>query len=228
MYVFLLAVVGVIALTANYILSMREQQNKVKEERLKFLAAQGEHITQALAVLREAGCKEVIVEKIDEHLLSIIEEVGMLAPDSPLYADLTAQKNAADNATADPQVFASDKAVKRAQIYINFSEKLVMQMARGGKLTTTLARNFKHELYRLKVNVVVGAHRSQGLRYKDRDEPLIALSHFKHAKALLVGCALPTIQKKEQLQELQELITEVEPKRNRLEQELSSGYDKVW
>lgn len=228
MYVVLLAVVGVIALTANYILSTREQQHKAKEERLKFLSVQAEHTIQALGILREADCKADIVNKIDEHVMSLIEEVGMLAPDSPLYADLTGQKNAADSTMPDESLFASDKALKRAQIYINFAEKLLLQMARHGKLTMTLARSYQQELYRMKVSVVVGAHMAQGIRYKDREEPLVALSHFKHAKALLVGSALPAVQKKERLAELQTLITEVEPKRNKLSSQLSNDMERFW
>ncbi len=228
MYVVLLAVVGVIALTANYIIATREQQQKAKEERLKFLSVQAEHTIQTLSVLREANCKSDIVHKIDEHAMSQIEEVGMLAPDSPLYADLTEQKNGADNTVADDAAFASDKSLKRAQIYINFSEKLILQMARHSKLTVSLARSYQQELYRMKVSVVVGAHMSQGMRYKDREEPLVALSHFKHAKALLVGSALPPIMKKERLAELQTLITEVEPKRHKLTDQLSKDMDRFW
>ncbi|MCV6589922.1 MAG: DNA topoisomerase I [Marinobacterium sp.] len=229
MYVALLAVVGVIALTANYILATKEQQQKAKDERLKFLSVQAEHTIQAVAILREANCKADIINKVDEHIMSLVEEVGMLAPDSPLYADLTAQKSNADTILPDEAAFASDKALKRAQIYINFAEKLIMQMARHSKLTTTLARSYQQELYRMKVSVVVGAHMAQGIRYKDRDEPLVALSHFKHAKALLVGSALPAVQKKERLSELQMLIGEVEPKRNsKLGNQLSQDMDRFW
>lgn len=229
LYVMLLGVVAVIALTANYILTTKEEQNKRKQERLKYLSAQAEHIIQAVSVLREANCKPDIVEKIDEHLMSLIDEVGMLAPDSPLYADLNQQKSAADNAIATSDIFSSDKSLKRAQIYINFAEKLSLQMARGGKITTSLARNYQQELYWLKVNVVVSAHISQGVRFRDQKDTLTAHTHFKHAKALLIGATLPQHNKKERLAELQVMIDEVEPRRvEQKHTQLDDDYDKFW
>ncbi|MBY4676929.1 DNA topoisomerase I [Marinobacterium arenosum] len=226
LYVILLAVVGLIALTANYVLATREQQDKAKSERLNYLSGQAEHIVQALTVLREAGCKPEIIAKIDEHAMSLIEEISILAPDSELYADITQLKNTADSATAAINAFASDRALKRAQIYINFAEKLVLQMARGGKLTVTLARNYQQELYNLKVSVVVEAHIYQGKRYQEQGEMMTGLSHFKHAKALLVGATLPAYKKKERLAELQQLIENVEPKRTRYEGSLADSLDK--
>lgn len=227
-YVILLAVVAVVALTANYILTIKEEQNKQKGERLKFLASQAEHIIQAVSVLREADCKSDIVEKIDEHLMALIDEIGMLAPDSPMFANLSQQKSAADNAIASDLVFSTDRALKRAQIYINFSEKLVLQMARGGKITMSLAKNYQQELYWLKVIIVVNAHIAQGNRYKQQKDELTAFTHYKHAKALLIGATLPAHNKRERMTELQALIDEVEPRRAQLDAPISDDFDKFW
>jgi len=124
--VVLIAVVGLVAITVNFVITTREQQEEAKEKRLTWLKGQAEHILQALAVLREADCKPEIVQKINEHATALLEEVAMLAPDSELFEALTQQKDSADKAFSSPDVFDSDRSLKRAQIYINFAEKLIL------------------------------------------------------------------------------------------------------
>ncbi|WP_299177082.1 DNA topoisomerase I [uncultured Neptuniibacter sp.] len=225
-YIILIAVVALVALTVNYVITTREQQEDAKDKRLTWLKGQAEHILHAIAVLREANCKPEIVQKINEHATSLLEEVSMLAPDSELFNSLSQQKDASDKAYASPEAFASDKSLKRAQIYINFAEKLVIQLAKGGKITLTLARSYQQELYWLRITVVVDAHISQGDKFKSTEDMMTALSHYRHAKALLVRANIPHNIKRPRLDSVDEMINQIQPKRTRSTGTLSDSMDR--
>ena len=226
LYVVLIAVVGLIALTVNFIITTREQQEDAKEKRLTWLKGQAEHILQAIAVLREANCKPDIINKINEHATSLLEEVAMLAPDSELFHSLSKQKDTADQAYASADVFDSDKSLKRAQIYINFAEKLVLQLAKGGKITLTLARSYQQELYWLRITVVADAHIAQGEKYLGSEDPMTAVSHFRHAKALLVRANIPHHNKKSRLDMVNAQIEKIQPKRQKSKGTLADSMDR--
>lgn len=227
LYVVLIAVVGLIALTVNFIITTREQQEDAKEKRLTWIQGQAEHILQALAVLREADCKPEIIHKINEHATSLLEEVALLAPDSELFHNLSQQKDNADKAYANPSAFDSDKSLKRAQIYINFAEKLVLQLARGNKITLTLARSYQQELYWLRITVVADAHVTQGDNFREADELMTAVSHYRHAKALLVRANIPQHNKKERLDKVEALIEGIQPRRPKSQGTLSESMDRL-
>ncbi|EAR61719.1 hypothetical protein [Neptuniibacter caesariensis] len=226
-YVAIIAVVGLIALTVNFVITTREQQEEAKDKRLTWLKGQAEHILQALAVLREADCKPEIIHKINEHATSLLEEVALLAPDSELFQNLSQQKDTADKAYADPSAFDSDRSLKRAQIYINFAEKLVLQLARGNKITLTLARSYQQELYWLRITVVADAHVSQGDRFKQAEDLMTAVSHYRHAKALLVRANIPHHNKKERLDKVEALIDSIQPRRPKSQGTLADSMDRL-
>jgi len=226
-YVVLIAVVGLIAITVNFVITTREQQEDAKDKRLTWLKGQAEHILQAIAVLREANCKPEIIQKINEHATSLLEEVAMLAPDSELFQALSQQKDTADKAFASAAVFDSDRSLKRAQIYINFAEKLVLQLARGGKVTPALARSYKQELYWLRITVVADAHLSQGDKFKNAEDLMTAVSHYRHAKALLVRANIPMQNKKPRLEKVEQLIESIQPKRARSQGTLADSLDRL-
>ncbi len=226
-YVVLIAVVGLIAITVNFVITTREQQEDAKDKRLTWLKGQAEHILQAIAVLREANCKPEIIQKINEHATSLLEEVAMLAPDSELFQALSQQKDTADKAFASAEVFDSDRSLKRAQIYINFAEKLVLQLARGGKVTPALARSYQQELYWLRITVVADAHLSQGDKFKNAEDLMTAVSHYRHAKALLVRANIPMQNKKPRLEKVEQLIESIQPKRARSQGTLADSLDRL-
>lgn len=227
LYIILIAVVALFAITVNYVISTREQQEDAKEKRLTWLKGQAEHILQAIAVLREADCKPEIVHKINEHATSLLEEVAMLAPESELFNTLSQQKDVADKAYASADAFDNDRALKRAQIYINFSEKLVLQLARGRKITTTLARSYQQELFWLRIRVVADAHVSQGDSFKSADDDMTALSHYRHSKALLLRANIPNHMKKARLDKVQALIDQIQPKRTKSKGTLADSMDRL-
>jgi len=226
LYVVLIAVVGLIALTVNFIITTREHQEDAKEKRLIWLKGQAEHILQAISVLREANCKPEIINKINEHATSLLEEVAMLAPDSELFHSLSKQKDTADQAQPSANVFDSDKSLKRAQIYINFSEKLVLQLAKGGKITLTLARSYQQELYWLRITVVADAHIAQGEKFLASEDLMTAVSHFRHAKALLVRANIPQHNKKSRLDIVNGQIEKIQPKRAKSQGTLADSLDR--
>jgi len=140
--VIMLAGVGILALVVNFVLTTREQESEARRERLDWLKTQAEHTLSALAVLKESGCRQDIVDKLNQHAMALIEEISLLAPDSELMTQVSDLKETSDRTRADKSRFNSDRAVKRAQIYINFAEKLIIQMAKAGKMTGQLARTY--------------------------------------------------------------------------------------
>ncbi|MBA4501921.1 DNA topoisomerase I [Marinobacterium marinum] len=212
--VILLAGVGILALVVNYILTTREQQSEARRERLNWLQTQAEHTLSALAILKETGCRQDIVDKLNQHAMALIEEISLLAPDSELMTQVGDLKETSDRSRPDRTRFNSDRAVKRAQIYINFAEKLIIQMAKAGKMTGQLARTYQQELYWLNVSLVADAHQHQATRLMDMGDKHTALSHLKHAKAVLVRAGVPQRQKQPKLDELQVSIDRIQPKRD--------------
>ncbi len=226
-FIILIAIVGVVALTVNYIISTREQQEEAKDKRLKWLKAQMEHINQALAILREADCKPGIISKLDEHAIALLEEISILAPDSELYETLARQKAAADQMLPNPGAFESDRALKRAQIYFNFAEKIIIRLARAGKLTITLGKTYQQELYCLKITLVVDAHIHQGKKLLTGEDRMTALTHFKHAKAVLLRAQIPQTEKQTRMKQIQNSIELIQPRQARPEGTLADRLDRL-
>ncbi|MET4160412.1 MAG: DNA topoisomerase I [Marinobacterium sp.] len=212
--VILIAGVGILALAINYVVTTREQQTEARRERLSWLQTQAEHTLHALAILKESGCRQDIIDKLNQHAMALIEEISLLAPDSELMSEISKLKESSDRSKPDKSRFNSDRAVKRAQIYINFAEKLIVQMAQAGKMTGQLARTYQTELYWLNVSLVADAHQYQASRLIESGDKLAALSHLKHAKAVLVRATAPQRQKQPRLDELQAEIDRIQPKRN--------------
>lgn len=213
-YVVLLALVGAAALAVNHVITHREAQNQRRNERLKWLRQQAEHTLNALAVLKEVDCHAEIIDKLNQHALSLIEEINALAPESDLMAEIARTKESTDRVQPRKEGLASDRAVRRAQIYLNFAEKLLLEMGRKGRITPQLASSYQQELYWLNVSLVTEAHITQAERLLKAGEKNGALAHFKHAKAVLVRATVPQ-QKKQALQErLQAEIDKLQPRRD--------------
>lgn len=212
--VILIAGVGVLALLVNYVITAREQQSVARRERLSWLKTQAEHTLNALTVLKECGCRQDIVDKLNQHAMALIEEISLLAPDSELMTQISNLKESSDRTRLDKSRYSSDRAIKRAQIYINFAEKLLIQMAKAGKMTGQLARTYQEELYWLNVSLVADAHHQQATRLLEMGDKNTALTHLKHAKAVLVRATAPQRQKQPKIDELQASIDRIQPKRN--------------
>lgn len=214
LYVALIALVGIAALTANYVITTREAQSKFRADRLKWLKQQSEHTLTALSVLKEVGCRPDIIEKLNQHAMSLIEEISALAPDSELMAEIIRSKESTDRVQKRVGGLDNDRAVRRAQIYLNFAEKLLLEMGKKGRLTPQLAQAYQQELYWLNVSMVTEAHINQAERLQKNEQQHGALAHYKHAKAVLVRATVPQQQKQALQQRLQQEIDKLQPRRD--------------
>lgn len=205
-YVVILIAVLLAALGLNAFIDFRNDLNKKRRERLKWLSEQSSHTLNALSILKQAGCRADIVEKLDQHAMSLIEEMIALSPKLNMGAP---DPNEAASAV-EPQSLTSDRAIKRAQIYIKFAEKLMIEMARGGRITMQLAQSYKQELYWLSVTVVADGHINQAKTLEASGASLPALSHLKHAKAVVVRAMVSADLKQSRLQALQADINRLE------------------
>lgn len=212
--VLMIAGVGILALVVNHVVITREQESSARRERLDWLQTQAEHTLNSLSVLKESSCRQDIVDKLNQHAMALIEEISLLAPDSELMTRISDLKETSDRSRPDKARFNSDRAVKRAQIYINFAEKLIIQLAKAGKMTGQLARTYQQELYWLNVSLVADAHHHQASRLLEMGDKHTALTHLKHAKAVLVRATAPQRQKQAKLNEIQTTIDNLQPKRN--------------
>jgi len=79
-YVVILIAVLLAALGLNAFIDFRNDLNKKRRERLKWLSEQSSHTLNALSILKQAGCRPDIVEKLDQHAMSLIEEMIALSP----------------------------------------------------------------------------------------------------------------------------------------------------
>ncbi len=223
--IILIAGVGLAALVTSHVISRREQQAKAQADRLKWLQQQAEHSFNALSILRACGCKPDIIDRIDAHALTLISEMTALAPDSQLLAAINNQKLNADRATAASTPLNSDRAIKRASIYINFARQLLRDMAQDNKLSSGLANNYAQELHWLNVSIIATAHLNQGQKALSSEDKPAALSHLKHAKAVLTRAMIPQAFKQERLAQIQSLLDSLEPKPQRSNGTLADNLD---
>lgn len=228
MYVILISVVGIAAITVNYIISTKEQLSEATRTRLEWLQQQSETIFTCLKLLRQIDCNSEIIEKINLHAMAMFEEIAVLAPDSELLANITQLKEIADRALPGEYELNSDRSVKRVQIYINYAEKLVLQMGYARKINPALAKSYRRELYLLKISVVADAHIQQGNKLlAELDDKNTALSHFKHAKAILLKANIPPKEKTAKLERVNREIQKIQPQRTRSQGTLADSIDKL-
>jgi hypothetical protein len=212
-YIVIIALIGAIALGINYFISQREHNTSVKSARLTWLRNQTFYTLDTIATLKAAGCKPEILDKLNQHAMILIEEISTLAPDSDLMTQVNNQKETADRTVPGQGVFSSDKDLKRFQIYINFTEKLLSQMVKKNKLSPQLAKNYGEELYWLNISVVAEAHIHQAHSFLHSDEKLTALSHLKHAKAVIVRAMVSQQKKQPVLDRIQPQIDDIQPRK---------------
>jgi len=227
LYVILICVVGILAITVNYLISTREQQAEAKDNRLKWLKQQCETVFSALRVLREVDCNPEIIDKLNVHAMALYDELAMLAPDSDLLASMTQLKETADQALPAEHLLDSDRALKRVQIYVNFVEKLILQMAYAGKVSPALAKSYRRDLHLLKITVVADAHIHQGSNLLVQGDKNTALSHFKHAKAILLKGTISHHDRVERLERVNHEIEKIQPRRNHGRGTLADSIDKL-
>lgn len=210
-FLFSLIAVGFVALLVNNFFSTREQQQEYRNKRLKELNKKSAETLESLAVLKEANCRAEITDAIGGYVVSMIEEIATLAPDSELLQDISAQKESTDRITAVPGGFNNDRALKKAQIHIQHAEQLCIEMAHAGKISVSRARQFQHDLYWLHVCVFADAHITQGDFYLARNDKLIAKSHYKHAKAMVARANVPQKQKQAYIDKIRDLLNQARP-----------------
>lgn len=213
LYIAIIALVGSAALFTNYFIARKEHQGALRSARLQWLQTQTVHVLDTISILRSAGCKTDIVERLNQHALLLIEEISLLAPDSDLMAQVNNQKESVERTAPDQARFSNDRDLKKLQIYINYTEKLLSAMVTKGELSAPLAKNYGKELYWLNIRTVADAHVQQGQRHLANDDKLTALSHFKHAKAVVVRAMVAQAQKQTMIDQIQPLIDAIQPKK---------------
>lgn len=226
-FVFLLAFVATTALLVSHIITSREQYNQSLDVRLKWLKEQAQHTLNALATLKELNCRGDIIDKINQHALALIEEIAVLAPESDLMTEISRVKDTTDRTRAKPDAFTNDRSIRKAQIYIKFAEKLIMDMAEKRTMTLQLAQTYQNELYWLNICMVADAQLHQGKELMHQGEKISALTYFKHAKAMLVRAGVSAQLKQLRLQQVQNLIDQLQPKKMHGPGVLNSSMDTL-
>ena len=212
-YIVLIALVGAIAITVSYFISRKEHNFYVKSHRLEWLKSQTAYTLDAITTLKAAGCRADLIERMNQHALGLIEEISRLAPDSDLMTQVNNQKETADRTPSGQGQFTNDKDLKRFQIYVNYTEKLMTQWIKKGKMSPTLAKNIGKDLYWLNISVVAEAHINQANILIQQEDKLTALSHLKHAKAVVVRAMVPQNKKQPILDRIQPQIEIIQPRK---------------
>ncbi|MEH6577889.1 MAG: DNA topoisomerase I [Amphritea sp.] len=206
-----IAAIGCIAVFINFYISSKEQREEARIKRLTVLKKKAVDALNTLAVLREANCKPAIIEAVNKHAMGMFEEIANLAPGSELLESIGAQKESSEQATAIPGGFTSDRELKRAQIYIHHGEKILIEMSKSGTLPLNQATQYQHDLYWLHVCLFADAHIQQGNYYLERAEKLNAMSHYKHAKAIITRTSVQQKKKQEYLDQIRVLMNKARP-----------------
>ncbi|MGB0733028.1 MAG: DNA topoisomerase I, partial [Pontibacterium sp.] len=227
LFIILIAILAVCALALNHYISQKEMREQARKSRLDWLGKQIDNVFETVKVLREIDCNPAISDRILQHALAMYEEIEMLAPESDLFARVTELRTVAEQALPTDNVLDSDRSIKRAQIYIGVAEKIIFALTKRGKLTPALAKSFIRDLYFLKVTVVSDAHIYQGRNMQDAGDEHSALSHYKHAKAILLKASIATAERKERLEKVNALITSIRPDKPRPRGTLADSIDRL-
>ena len=185
-YIIAIVCIGVLAISLNYFITNREQDTSDRQERLSWLNEQASRTLEAMKSLKEAGCKPEIIEELNQHVTLQIEEISTLAPDSEIMTQINQKKEVTDSTFVSTTHLNNDRELKRIQIYITYTERLVKQMVKNRSISTKLGKSYLTELYWLNIRNVVDAHRTQADRVLENNDNLTALSHLNHAKAIIV------------------------------------------
>lgn len=212
-YLVLFVIVGGFAIGLNYYLTNREVESTNKNERLTWLNEQASRTLEAIRSLKEAQCKPEIIDRLNQLVTAQIEEISTLAPDSELMNEINQKKETADNTRASDTHLNNDRELKRVQIYISYTEKLIRQMVANKSINTKLGKSYLAELYWLNIRSVVDAHRTQAQRVLANQDTLTSLSHLKHAKAIIVRAQVSQSLKADRLEDIQKKILELEPEK---------------
>jgi len=212
-YIIAIICVGVLAISLNYYITNREQDTSNRQERLTWLNEQATRTLEAMRALKEAGCKPEIIEKLNQHVTLQIEEISTLAPDSDIMTQINQKKETTDSTFASTLHLGNDRELKRIQIYISYTERLVKQMAKNRSISTKLGKSYMSELYWLNIRNVVDAHRTQAERVLENNDNLTALSHLKHAKAIIFRAQVAHSLKADRLADIQAKIKLIEPEK---------------
>ncbi|WP_432473887.1 DNA topoisomerase I [Amphritea sp. HPY] len=210
-FIIIIAAVGLTALLINFFIASKEQREERRIKRLNYLQHHSEDALNTLAVLREANCREEIIEKISQYTVKMIEDIALLAPESPILEQISTQKENTDRLSPVPGGFSNDRSLKRVQIYIQHAEKILIEMTKQGFLAVSTAKQFQQDLYWLHVTVFADAHIAQGNHYLERDDKLIAMSHYKHAKAIITRTNVPQRKKQPHLDHIRTLLNKARP-----------------
>ncbi len=226
-FLFSLIVIGFVALLINNFFSNKEQQQEYRSKRLKELNQKTGEVLETLVILKEANCRSEISDALSGYVVSMIEEIATLAPDSDLLQDISTQKEITDRVNPVPGGFNNDRALKKAQIHIHHAEKICIEMAQLGKLSISRAKQFQHDLYWLHVCVFVDAHINQGNFYLERNDKLIAMSHYKHAKAMVARANVPQKQKQAYIDKVRDLLNQARPSSAMATGNLAASLDQL-
>jgi len=210
-FMIIIAAVGFVALLINFFISSKEQREERRVKRLNYLQYHSEEALNTLAVLREANCREEIIEKISQYIIKMIEEIASLAPESAILEQISTQKENTDRLSPIAGGFSNDRSLKRVQIYIQHAEKILIDMTKQGLISVSTAKQFQQDLYWLHVTVFADAHISQGNHHLERDDKLIAMSHYKHAKAIITRTNVPQRKKQPYLDQIMTLLNKARP-----------------
>ncbi|EPJ51902.1 MAG: hypothetical protein OFPI_15890 [Osedax symbiont Rs2] len=212
-YIIAIVCIGVLAIALNYFITNRERDSSNKHERLNWLNEQATRTLEAMKALKEANCKPEIIDRLNQHVTLQIEEISTLAPDSEIMNRINQKKETTDNTMSSAKHLSNDRELKRIQIYITYTEKLIRQMVRNRSINMKLGKTYMSELYWLNIRNVVDAHRTQADRVMENDDKLTALSHLKHAKAVIFRAQVSQAMKQERLTDIQQKIDKIEPKK---------------
>ncbi len=216
-YLIVIICVGVLAISLNYFITNREQDTSDRQERLTWLNEQATRTLEAMKALKEANCKPEIIEKLNQHVTLQIEEISTLAPDSDIMTQINQKKEITDGTIASENHLSNDRELKRIQIYITYTERLVKQMVKNRSINMKLGKSYMSELYWLNIRNVVDAHRTQAERVTESSDNLTALSHLKHAKAIMFRAQVSQALKQDRLDDIQQKIEKLEPKKTKPE-----------
>ncbi|MCJ8297977.1 MAG: hypothetical protein MJK13_03440 [Pseudomonadales bacterium] len=212
-YIIAIVCIGVMAIALNYFITNRERDSSNKYERLNWLNEQATRTLEAMKALKESNCKPEIIDRLNQHVTLQIEEISTLAPDSDIMNRINQKKEVTDNTMNSARHLSNDRELKRIQIYITYTERLIRQMVRNRSINMKLGKSYMSELYWLNIRNVVDAHRTQADRVMENDDKLTALSHLKHAKAVIFRAQVSQALKQDRLTDIQKKIDLIEPKK---------------
>ncbi|WP_133297380.1 hypothetical protein [Motiliproteus coralliicola] len=208
--VVVLVAILLVALLANYLVYRRQERALQRALKLKQLRLEAEKVLEALAVLNQIDCPKPARELLNQEVVRLLEQISRIKPEAGMLEQLRSQSDTivGDSGSLNLE---NERAMKQAHAAIRFAIRFANHRRSIGALSSLQCDELSGELQRFDYQIEIDTHLGIGKRLLESDKPAVATTHFKQAKSFISRLHHQNPQRRELLEQVNELIAQALP-----------------